>query len=130
LIKYTLIETANKLELRYENTRKFIQAFIHNHIKKQMPLGIITNDTLAPFENNKHKHKYAPLVHHNIISAIYKKIWLTSRVIQHESAIPIPPPIQPPTLTKTIPISDSLLNKKIQLYIMKGQSSLHQLIKD
>jgi len=118
------------LEIPVFEISNFIQAFISTHINKQVPLGFITEDTLAPFESKKNKYKYAPLVHHNIISAIYKEIWLTSRAVQHDPVFSTPPPIQPPILTKTKSITSFLLNEKIQRYITYGQSSLHFLIED
>src|SRR6185295_12927413 len=104
--------------------------FVTTHITKHLPLGIITEDTLASFDTNSNRHKYAPLIHHNIITAIYKRIWLTSRMISHDPIFPTPAPLQIPTLNKTKPLAPSLIEKKVLKYISSGQSSLIHLLED
>ena len=81
LITQAIYKTARKLETFYINTRNFVQAFISLHITKHMPIGFITQDTLAPFRDNNNRFKHTPLLHHNIIVAIYKELWCTSRIV-------------------------------------------------
>ena len=95
-----------------------------------MPLGLITKNTLASFETNSNKYKYTPLIHHNIIVAIHKRIWLTSRTVNHDPIFPTPTPIQAPVLNKTKPLAPSLMQEKLLQYIASGQSSLTHLLED
>ena len=95
-----------------------------------MPLGLITRDTLAPFDTNSHRHKYALLIHHNIITEIYKTIWLVSRKTSHDSILPNPAPIQTPILNKTKPLAPSFIERKLLKYTNNGLTSLMHLLED
>ncbi|CAG8777055.1 5653_t:CDS:1, partial [Ambispora leptoticha] len=53
LITQVVQETFRKLEIPHLGLDTFIKSFINLHINKKMPLGIITDETLAPFEKNK-----------------------------------------------------------------------------
>jgi hypothetical protein len=68
LISQAVYKASNNLEIPVFEISNFIQAFISTHINKQVPLGFITEDTLAPFKSKKNRYKYASLIHHNIIS--------------------------------------------------------------
>jgi len=130
LITQTVHETSRKLELRYQDLDSFAKAYIDIHITKYVPVGLITEDTLAPFNTSYEKHKYAPLIHHDITTAIYKRIWIPSRMVAHDTVLPNPAPLQTPRLNKTKPTAPSLLQKKLLKYVIKRQSSLTHLLED
>ncbi|CAG8645940.1 4384_t:CDS:1, partial [Ambispora leptoticha] len=130
LITQAVQETSCTLEILHFRLDDFTQAFTNLHTIKKMSLGLITDETLASFKQNKDKRKYAALIHHNIITAIYKKLWITSRITQHDLIFQPPPPLRPPAMMKTNPLNPTFLNNKIHQYITNGQFSLNFLLKD
>ena len=50
LITQVLYETSQKLEIPCQHIDIFVRMFVITHITKHLPLGIITKDTLAPFD--------------------------------------------------------------------------------
>ena len=90
LIQDTITVLSQELEIPIDTTNNFKSAFKQIHIQQEVPLGIITSATLAPFERYSDKIKYAPLIHHLIIKSIYQEIWIPSRQIQHSDIFPTP----------------------------------------
>src|SRR5947208_1863830 len=111
-------------------TRDFIVVFKYLHIQQEVPLGIITSATLAPFDKYSDKIKYAPLIHHLIIKSIYHEIWLPSRQITHTVGFPIPAPLIITSPSNTIPLSHSHIINKLQQYVNFGRNSLSLIYKD
>jgi hypothetical protein len=127
-LKRILIKVATKLELPLYNVDGFISSYTHLHIQQRLPIGFITNLTLAPFNTNLLQTRHAPLIHHTITEFIYKEIWLPSRMSRHNDAVPCPLPLTTPTLTPTKPLTSLYIQQKIQLSITLGHSSLHRLL--
>ena len=127
-LKRILIKAATKLELPLHDTDEFIKSYTYLHIQKQLPIGFITNLTLAPFNTKILQTRHAPLIHHLITEFIYKEIWLPSRMCRHDDVFPHPPPIPTPTLTITKPPTLHYIQQKIELSITLGHSSLHKLL--
>jgi len=127
-LKRILIKAATKLELPLHDTDEFIKSYTYLHIQKQLPIGFITNLTLAPFNTKILQTRHAPLIHHLITEFIYKEIWLPSRMYRHDDVFPHPPPIPTPTLTITKPPTLHYIQQKIELSITLGHSSLHKLL--
>lgn len=127
-IKRILTQTATKLELALHDADGFINSYTHLHIQKQLPIGFVTNLTLAPFNTKMLQMKHTPLIHHLIADFIYKEIWIPSRMTRHDDVIPHPPSIPTPTLTPTKPLTSLFVKEKIKLSITRGQSSLHKLL--
>ncbi|CAG8726437.1 3797_t:CDS:1, partial [Ambispora leptoticha] len=113
LITQAVQETSCTLEIPHFRLDNFTQAFTNLHTVKKMPLRLITDETLAPFEQNKNKRKYAALIHHNIITAIYKKLWITSQITQYNPIFQPSPLLRPPAMMKTNPLNPTFLNNKI-----------------
>ena len=120
LIRDTILITSQELELMATTTRDFIAAFKYLHIQQEVPLGIITSATLAPFDKYSDKIKYVPLIHHLIIKSIYQEIWLPSRQITHTIGFPIPAPLLLTSPPNTIPLSHSHIISKLQQYVNFG----------
>ena len=114
-IKYILNRFAEKNNLQLTDPDNFIRCYKELHIEKKVPIGIITNITLAPFHTTALRKKYTPPLHHLIVEYIYKNIWIPSRAARHNEAVPNPTPIPTPTFTKTKPptplqIRDNILH--------------------
>src|SRR5260364_78426 len=95
---------ADKEEKLLNNPHLFVQSYYNLHITQQVPIGLITERTIAPFTTEHLRKKITPQLHHNIAKFIYKEIWLPSRISRHSDVMPIPPTITIPKLEKISPL--------------------------
>ena len=69
-ILYTLRDDFN---LPTSNISNFITNFKNIYITKQVPLGVIFEETLALFENLVDRQKYTPVFYHLLVKLIYEE---------------------------------------------------------
>jgi len=120
---------ADKEEKPLNNPHLFVQSYYNLHIIQQVPIGLITERTMAPFVTEHLKKKITPRLHHNIAEFIYKEIWLPSRMSRHSDVMPIPPTITIPKLEKTSPLPQLQLRTAINKVILTNDCSPNNILR-
>ena len=103
------------------NLSNFISAFKYLHIQNEVLIRFIISTTLALFERDYHKTKFALLLYYLIIWTIYEEIWLPSWQIIHIPAFLIPIPLPATIYFYTNPIPALQIKSKIYQYINNSQ---------